>query len=88
MENINENLEAMTINERLWTLGLMKDYEKAIKEKDKEKFIEILSKIKITRPEDIECYLKSHAIGYPVTFKIILGRSIDWLFNALLKLFK
>lgn len=38
----------MTVNERLYVSGLLENFDKAVKERDIEKIISILKKIKLT----------------------------------------
>jgi uncharacterized membrane protein YvbJ len=39
--------EAMTVNERLFRSGLVKDFDSAVERKDKELVIEILERLKV-----------------------------------------
>lgn len=43
----------MTVNERLWHTGLMKDFDEALAQKDKPRLKAILDKVHIS-PEDIQ----------------------------------
>lgn len=52
----------MTVNERLVVSGLYKDFERAIKFKNKEKLIEILKKISMNQ-NDIDGYLKKYKMN-------------------------
>lgn len=45
MEN---KYSGMTVNERLYISGLMNEFDKAVKEKDKEKVTSILKEVDIT----------------------------------------
>lgn len=43
----NDNLESMTVNERLYVTGLMDKYEKAVEARDIEKVKSILRNLKV-----------------------------------------
>ena len=40
-----EDYRGMTTNERLWTAGLMEEWDAAMQSRDRERMIEILSKV-------------------------------------------
>jgi iron uptake system EfeUOB component EfeO/EfeM len=53
--------KGMTVNERLWTSGLMTKFEKAIKDKDATKARLLLEKIELTK-ENIDPILEKHGL--------------------------
>jgi len=53
--------KGMTVNERLWTSGLMAEFEKALKHKDADEARRILEKVELTK-ENIDPILKRHGL--------------------------
>jgi molecular chaperone GrpE (heat shock protein) len=51
----------MTVNERLHVAGLLREFEKAINENDKEEAIRILKEVELT-DENINPILKKHGL--------------------------
>ncbi len=43
------NYSGMTLNERLYKIGLIEEFEKALARKDREKVISILNKVKVDK---------------------------------------
>ncbi len=49
MNKVSEKEAAdMTVNERLWALGLMNEFDKAIKDNDEDRFREICERVFLT----------------------------------------
>lgn len=46
---MDNKYKGMTVNERLWASGLSDEFDKAIKEKDVNKAIQILEKVEFTK---------------------------------------
>ena len=51
---MNEKYSGMTVNERLFSAGLMADFGTAAKNRDKNKMIEILRKVELSSAQAIE----------------------------------
>ena len=56
---MDNQYKGMTVNERLYVSGLMDAFDKAVKESDIEKVIDILKKVEITDESAIKPILKS-----------------------------
>ena len=52
----------MTVNERLYISGLMNEFDKAVKEKDKEKVKSILKEVDITDAESVNAIIKASGV--------------------------
>jgi len=55
---MDNQYKEMTVNERLYLSGLMDEFDLAVKEKNTEKVIIILSKVEITEDSSVEPILK------------------------------
>jgi len=58
---MDNKYKGMTVNERLWTSGLMAKFEKAIKEKDVTKARRLLEKVELTK-ENIDPILEKYGL--------------------------
>ncbi|MDM1044971.1 hypothetical protein HX004_07835 [Myroides sp. 1354] len=56
---MDERLKGMTINERLYTKGLINAFDRAIVQRDVEKIIEILSEVEVEDEHSIQHILQS-----------------------------
>jgi hypothetical protein len=54
--------KGMTVNERLYVSGLMEEFDKAVKEEDVEKVMEILKEVEITDESSIKLIFKELGI--------------------------
>jgi len=59
---MDDQYAGMTVNERLYTSGLLEEFDKSVKEKDVEKVISILKKVDLT-DESINPILERLGLG-------------------------